>query len=78
MPAVELLPGARAWATELAEKPPLALRYILEAVDKGGEAPLVETQALEASLFGLVASTADMREGIAAFLEKRRPLFRGE
>ena len=78
VPAVELLSGARAWATELAEKPPLAVRYILEAVNKGGEAPHAEAQALEASLFGLVASTADMREGTAAFLEKRRPLFRGE
>ena len=40
--------------------------------------PLAQAQIFEATLFGLVASTDDMREGTAAFLEKRKPAFRGK
>ena len=77
VPAAELMTEARALARTLAAKPPVAVRYILEAVNRGAQLPLAEAQAFEATLFGLVASTEDMREGTAAFLQKRKPEFKG-
>jgi enoyl-CoA hydratase len=77
VPAAELTHDALAWAQTLATKAPVAVRYILEAVHEGLEMGLPEAQAFEATLFGLVASTDDMREGTKAFLEKRRPEFKG-
>jgi enoyl-CoA hydratase len=77
VPAAELLKDARALATQLAGKPPIALRAILDAVHKGLRMPLAEALAHEAALFGLVFSTDDMREGTRAFLEKRPPKFKG-
>jgi enoyl-CoA hydratase len=68
---------ARKLALELATKPPIAMRYIIEAVNRGVDIPLEQGQYLEATLFGLVASTDDMREGTSAFLEKRKAEFKG-
>ena len=62
----------------VATKAPFAVQYILEAVHHGLEQPFDKGQFLEATLFGLVASTSDMREGTTAFLEKRKPSFKGE
>jgi len=76
-PAGELLAGARALAASLAARAPVAIHYILEAVGKGLEMPLAQAQGFEATLFGLVSSTEDMREGTKAFLEKRKPVFQG-
>ena len=73
-----LLNEARELARMLAAKPPLAVKSILEAVHRGLDASIHDGQALEAALFGVLASTADMREGTAAFLDKRPPTFRGE
>jgi enoyl-CoA hydratase len=75
--AADLMAEAQRLAAALAVKAPVAVRYILEAVRCGAQLPLGEAQALEATLFGLVASTADMREGTRAFLEKRQPEFKG-
>jgi enoyl-CoA hydratase len=77
VPAAELMVEARKLAAALASKAPLAIRYILEAVHKGVEMPFPQAQVFEATLFGLVASSEDMREGTAAFLEKRKPAFKG-
>jgi enoyl-CoA hydratase/carnithine racemase len=77
VPSADLLPQAQALASTLAAKPPVAVRYIIDAVHKGLQSPLAEGQVLEATLFGLVASTDDMREGTRAFLEKRKPAFKG-
>jgi enoyl-CoA hydratase len=78
VPAADLLAAARDMAATLAAKPPVAVRYILEAVNRGLEMSLAHAEAFEATLFGLVASTADMREGTRAFLDKRTPVFKGE
>jgi enoyl-CoA hydratase len=77
VPAAALMPEARALASALASQAPIAMRYILEAVTRGLEGSLEDGQALEAALFGLLASTGDMREGTTAFLEKRAPVFTG-
>ena len=77
VPAADLMAEAKTLAAALASKAPVAVRYILEAVGKGLEMPFAQAQVFEATLFGLVASTDDMREGTAAFLEKRKPAFKG-
>jgi enoyl-CoA hydratase len=77
VPAAELMAEAKQLAAALASKAPLAIRYILEAVHKGVEMPFPQAEVFEATLFGLVASSDDMREGTAAFLEKRKPAFKG-
>ena len=78
VPAAELMARARALAASLAAQAPVAMRCILEAVHKGGEMPFAEGCVHEATLFGLVASTDDMREGTRAFLDKRKASFKGQ
>lgn len=77
VPAARLLEEARALAQNLAAKAPVAVRYILEAVAGGLEMSFAEAEDYEATLFGLVSATDDMREGTRAFLEKRKPVFTG-
>ena len=77
VPAADLMPEARRLAATLAGKAPVAIRYIIEAVNRGLQMGFPEAQSYEATLFGLVASTEDMREGTRAFLEKRRADFKG-
>ena len=77
VPAEGLMTEARALAAQLAKNAPIAMRYIVNAVNKGAEIPFAEACQYEATLFGLVASTEDMKEGTTAFLEKRKPSFKG-
>jgi enoyl-CoA hydratase len=77
VPAADLMAEARKLAAQLARSAPIAMRYIINAVNKGVEMPFAEACQYEATLFGLVASTDDMREGTTAFLEKRKPEFKG-
>lgn len=76
--AAELTETARSFATELAAKAPIAMRLAMEAVLRGADLPFAEACRYEATLFGLLASTDDMREGTRAFLEKRPPTFKGQ
>jgi enoyl-CoA hydratase len=75
--AADLMAEARKLAAQLANNAPIAMRYIINAVNKGMDIPFAEACQYEATLFGLVASTDDMKEGTAAFLEKRKARFTG-
>jgi enoyl-CoA hydratase len=77
VPAGDLLRESRELAASLAAKPAIATRFILDAVAGGLEMSLSSGQTYEATLFGLVSTTGDMREGTTAFLEKRKPSFTG-
>jgi enoyl-CoA hydratase len=77
VPAAELMNEARKLAAHLAAQAPVAIRYILAAIGKGADMAFAEGAVFEATLFGLVASTDDMREGTRAFLEKRKAEFKG-
>ncbi|MCA9784520.1 MAG: enoyl-CoA hydratase/isomerase family protein [Candidatus Delongbacteria bacterium] len=65
------------WARGLLDKAPLAIAGCIEAVRRGASLPLGAALELEQDLFSACFSTADMREGTAAFLEKRKAAFRG-
>ena len=78
VPAAELMAEATKLAQTLAAKAPIAVRFILDAVNQGADAPLAVGQYLETSLFGTIASSDDMREGTTAFLEKRKAVWQGK
>lgn len=77
VPAATLMAEAGTLARALAASAPVALRYALDAVNHGLDMTFAEGCVLEATAFGLVASTEDMREGTAAFIEKRKAAFTG-
>ena len=72
-----LLPATEDLARKILANAPLAIKYAIEAVQHGLEMTLAEGLFLESNLFGLCCSTADMKEGTRAFLEKRTPKFIG-
>jgi len=74
----ELLPAAEAMAKKIIANGPLAVKFTMEAIERGVEMPLEEGLFLEATLFGVVCATEDMREGTKAFLEKRPAAFKGK
>ncbi len=78
VPHDQLLEEARKLAKLLAQKAPIAMKYIKKAVNQGAETDLKSGLRLEAAYFGLSFDTQDRREGMKAFLEKRTPQFRGE
>ena len=78
VPASELRTAGESMMRQMLDRGPLAVALAIEAVGRGLDMPLAEGLAMEANHFGMLASTADMREGTAAFLEKRPPKFRGE
>jgi enoyl-CoA hydratase len=77
VPQGQAVAAAREIAAKIVANGPLAVAYTMEAIHHGLEMPLEDGLFLEATLFGLCASTADMREGMAAFLEKRPARFEG-
>src|SRR5258705_5694317 len=77
VPAAELIARAEAILKRITTNAPIAVKLSLEAVNKGLETSQGQGLLLEASYFGLCASTEDKKEGTTAFLEKRAPQFHG-
>lgn len=77
VPAAELMEETRALAKKLASKAPLALRAAKDAVDFGLEMSLDQALEFENRLFAIVSGSEDREEGVAAFLEKRQPQWKG-
>jgi enoyl-CoA hydratase len=78
VPVDRLLPEAEQLLRSMLENGPLALRACLEAVDAGLDMGVEEASRLEATYFGLLSATGDMREGTQAFVEKRKANFTGQ
>ena len=77
VPAADLVPRAEAILKKIASNAPIAVKFALEAANKGLDTSQGEGLLLEASYFGLCAATEDKKERTTAFLEKRAPQFRG-
>jgi len=77
VPADQLIATAEEMARKIASRSPVAVRAAIEAINSGSEMPFEQGQFLEATLFGLLCATEDMKEGMKAFLEKRPPQFPG-
>ena len=77
VPRAELHDAAKALMAKVTKNGPVALRLALESIYRAVDTPTAEALDFESSLFGLLASTDDMREGMQAFLEKRKADFQG-
>jgi enoyl-CoA hydratase/carnithine racemase len=77
VPAADLITRAEAILKKIAANAPIAVKFALEATNKGLDTSQGEGLLLEASYFGLCAATEDKKEGTSAFLEKRAPQFHG-
>jgi enoyl-CoA hydratase/carnithine racemase len=77
IPAADLIARAEGILKKIASNAPIAVRFALEAANKGMDTSQGEGLLLEASYFGLCAATEDKKEGTTAFLEKRIPQFQG-
>lgn len=76
-PQAELLDEAKKYLGKVFRNGPIAVRYAMEAVHEGLDMPFDEGSFLEATLFGLICASEDTKEGLSAFLEKRKPVFKG-
>ncbi|AOT71049.1 short-chain-enoyl-CoA hydratase [Geosporobacter ferrireducens] len=73
-----LMEEALALASRMAERAPLAVRYAKLAINRGIETDIDTGTQIEADLFGLCFASEDQKEGMGAFLEKRKPVFQGK
>ncbi|MGI8384275.1 enoyl-CoA hydratase-related protein [Robertmurraya sp. P23] len=78
VPPEDLLDIAQEWALKLAQKPPVALQMLKLAVNTGGNTDLESGLIIESTCFANAFSTEDRKEGLQAFIEKRKPIFAGK
>lgn len=78
VPLPELMPTARKWAEDICKAGPLAIRAAKEAMIRGASMTLEDGLRLENSLFAGLLDTEDFDEGMTAFTEKRKPVFRAK
>lgn len=77
VPAANLIARAETILNQILANAPIAVKFSLEAANKGMDTSQAEGFALEASYFGICAATEDKKEGTSAFLQKRAPQFHG-
>lgn len=77
VPHDEVMDRAKEILRKVTKNGPLAVKLVLESIYRGLDSTLLEAMGVESSLFGLLASTEDVKEGMTAFLEKRKPEFKG-
>jgi enoyl-CoA hydratase len=78
VPHEELMENVMALAKKIASRPPLAVKYAKEAVNRSQEGDKASGYALESYLHALACTTEDKAEGVTAFLEKRKGVFKGK
>lgn len=78
VPADEVLQTAKEWAGKLAEKPIMALRMIKTAVNTGANVDIESGLTIESACFSNAFATEDRKEGMQAFVEKRKPVYTGQ
>ncbi|WP_338448769.1 enoyl-CoA hydratase-related protein [Niallia oryzisoli] len=78
VPADELLAAAKEWAGKLAKKPPVALQMVKLAVNTGSNTDVESGLIIETTCFNTSFATEDAKEGLNAFVEKRKPVYIGQ
>jgi len=77
VPAEELMKAAKGFVKELADKAPVALKVAKSLIERGTDIDLKSALTLEREGFAVVASSEDLQEGVSAFVEKRKPVWKG-
>ena len=77
VPVEEVLSTAKEWAEKLAKKPPVALQMVKLAVNTGSNTDIESGLIIESACFANAFSTEDRKEGLTAFVEKRKPVYAG-
>lgn len=78
VPVDDLLPTAKSWAHKLVHKPPLALNMAKKLINNAWSCDIETGMSMEADAWGFLYGTEDQKEGMRAFLEKRKPTFKGQ